>query len=268
MAKKPSKQPIEKKEFDLEDFKKIDNAAAKVIGGIKEGGDELGGALKKAFIALANLPYDVNEALKKAQEPYAEHRAEVLKQVNEDPVSWMTSAFSDDAMATMRKAVEVDVPEKIFDSINAFSLGNIIPNKDLVNKLYSQSKSLLSWDDYQKLNDLSFSPIEQEYQLRLELQDKKKNLSSAVQALDNNKFALDNERQFKLATDLFVVSKEAGHPITKEAAKKLSEDPTWRPDIKKAFFNLTLYPDGMLARRAMTSEDSRRQALLEMLTQQ
>ena len=229
--------------------------------------------LKDAAVAVLNMDATLQDQSNKAdnQMPFEElynYRQKVIAEFKRNPTAWFRIATGGDEVSYLRKAPpnqENDkVPEKVYDIIHfiAGSGSEYDPNL---------TKGLLSKDQWSKLQNMGWSPLEVEYELRVQLKnskDYKQDLSNTIDKLDSDTFVLDPKRQSQLEADLMEASKQIGQPLNLQDARVLASTPAWRPDIKREFFKLGLYPDGFVSRAGKTSRESRIEALAQLLQQQ
>jgi hypothetical protein len=67
------------------------------------------------------------------------------------------------------------------------------------------------------------------------------------------------------SNSLYQATKDTDNPLTKEEAEFLAATPAWRPDLKRAYFNLSLYPDGYVGHTYKTTRASIVDALRKLL---
>ena len=197
------------------------------------------------------------------QQANRKNREEVLNHYSSNPSDWLMNMVYGDTVSGLRRESQLTVktPEVFFNAIY-----QVKDNKDIaLNNPAIRETPAFTDSVITKIKSLDMSPLEIEYQARLKMQESKEGLAKAINRISTDEFALDSVREDKLAADLFAAYRNTGSPITKQEAKVYAALPSWKPDLKKAYFNITLHPDGFIARPGMTAADSRVQALTELL---
>lgn len=191
-----------------------------------------------------------------------QHRQAQLQEFKKNPYMWVTKMFDGDDITSLRKAPpksgEVKVPEKAFDMLHMVTALKPDFIKD----------TGISESNWSKLSSLDWSPVETEYQIRLQLENKPdyiSDLNATIEKMDGSVFQLDSTLTQGFAESLYQAYKQIQKPITKEEAKVLAQSEGFRPDLKRAYFNLRLRPEGYMSRPRMTAGQSIVDALAEQL---
>jgi hypothetical protein len=222
------------------------------------------GALLDAGKAVLNLESDLQKTTE--TDNNNRYRQQVLDRYKNDPYAWYNKVFGGDPLTTLRRdppnSNDVKVPEKFFNFINAvvdfgepmgpspFHYLGITPERQ------------------KKLIETGWSPVETEYQIRLGLSNKADVLSDIHETIDNldsSTFPLSARDRVAFANRLYDATKDTDKPLTREETKVLAAIPAWRPDLKKAYFNLSLYPDGYAGHTYKTTNESIVDALRKLL---
>jgi hypothetical protein len=223
--------------------KTVDDALSK---GMTQAGDNLNADIEKNAIEV--------------------HRQQTMEQYNKDPYAWYNKVFGGDALTALRRNPpnknEVKVPEKFFNFINA-----VVDFGEPMGPSPFHYLGITT-DRQKKLISTGWSTLETEYQIRLGLSNKSDILADIHETIDNlepNTFNLSSSDSVAFASSIYEAAKDTDNPLTREEAKVLAVTPAWRPDLKKAYFNLSLYPDGYAGHTYKTTRESIVDALRKLL---
>jgi hypothetical protein len=234
---------------------------------IPEAGKQLIPALANAGKAILNLDaslqdtnLDLLEGTRK--QVLEQHRQAQLEEYKKNPYMWVTKMFDGDDITKLRQSPpnsdSVNVPEKAFDMIHMVTALKPEFVKD----------TGINEGNWTKLRSVDWSPVETEYQLRLQLKNTSnyiEDLNTTIQEMDTTVFQLDPTFTQGFAESLYKAYKQIDNPITREEAMVLAQASGFRPDLKRAYFNLRLHPEGYASRPRMTAGQSIIDALAEQL---
>jgi hypothetical protein len=229
-------------------------------------------ALAEAGSQVKGLAGSVDAALQKASEKdwledarkqvLEQHRQAQLEEYKKNPYMWVTKMFDGDDITKLRQSPpnsdSVKVPEKAFDMIHMVTALKPEFVKD----------TGINEGNWTKLRSVDWSPVETEYQLRLQLKNTPnyiEDLNTTIQEMDTTVFQLDPTFTQGFAESLYKAYKQIDNPITREEALVLAQTSGFRPDLKRAYFNLRLHPEGYASRPRMTAGQSIIDALAEQL---
>ena len=183
-----------------------------------------------------------------------QYREQQLAAFKESPLTWFEKTFDKDPVQTLRdssSSVETKIPTKMLDVIAYAKEANLNYNDKFDVGLGKQT-----WD---KLKALPWSGVELEYQIRQNASNSSDwltDVNTTIQNLDASGFKLDGGLQSSFAQDLYHAAQKSGTDLTMEQAKAFAADPKYKPELKRAYFNITLYPDGYLAKTSKTTRES------------
>lgn len=182
------------------------------------------------------------------------YREDQLAAFKESPLTWFEKTFDKDPIQTLRdspSSLETYIPTKMLDVIA------YVKEADLnYSDKFDVGLGKQTWD---KLKTLPWSGVELEYQIRqnaINYPDWLEDVNTTIQNLDAGSFKLDSGLQSSFAQDLYNAAQESGVDLTMEQAKEFAADPKYKPELKRSYFNMTLYPDGYLAKTSKTTKES------------
>jgi hypothetical protein len=213
----------------------------------------------------AGLVYGALDAAKTEEDVY---RMEGVKQ---EPMKWFNKIFGNDDTALLRRSKmpsgdNITIPEKAFNLVN-FAKATDYPYD-------SKAFGGLSQQAWTTIKESKFTPLELEYQIRVQAatthKDKKEieQLNAALETIANDSFVLDSTKASQFATELYQASLSPQETMTREEAKALAFNPAALVEIKRRYFAMTLKPDGYFTRPGKNAFTSRVSMISDMLKQQ
>lgn len=208
-----------------------------------------------------NASKEVKDKLGLDPEALAEYRRRQVKEFEElGPHLWFNKRYRDAGVMALRNKLFMSskVPSDIFNHVNFIVA---------VKPDYNETQNFgLSKDSWNKLASLNWSPLETEYQLRQAVvSSTDDSINTAISSLNPTEFKLDPAVRTQFVHDLYEAAKKTGKPLTRQQAFDLAENPSFRPDLKRAFFNLWIYPDGYIGQGKKTTRESIIDSLVEQL---
>jgi hypothetical protein len=194
-----------------------------------------------------------------------------MEGVKQEPMKWFNKIFGNDDTALLRRSKmpsgdNITIPEKAFNLVN-FAKATDYPYD-------SKAFGGLSQQAWTTIKESKFTPLELEYQIRVQAatthKDKKEieQLNAALETIANDSFVLDSTKANQFATELYQASLSPQETMTKEEAKALAFNPAALVEIKRRYFAMTLKPDGYFTRPGKNAFTSRVSMISDMLKQQ
>jgi hypothetical protein len=139
-----------------------------------------------------------------------------------------------------------------------------------VNALPEQVKNTISSEAINNLKHLTegkdgWTPAQLEYQIDCRRGMYGETVATALENLDKNAFILTPQKAAMFKKDLEEASKKIGMKFTEEGIADFVHNPNKFADFKRNYFTLTLYPDGLLSRHGISQQQTRVDALIELL---
>lgn len=200
----------------------------------------------------------------------ARYLAYRIKTIKDPPTKHFPRIYGYDDTALLRRTRipnddSITIPEEAFNLINYYQIIDVDYDPN-----FSSGLTQSSWT---KIRKSKFTPLELEYQIRVQastlFKDKKEieQLNAALETISDDSFIMDSTKTNQFADELYQASQNT---MTKEEAIVLARNPTKLADIKRKFFALTFKPDGYFTlpgKDALSTRVSIIATLLEQLKQ-
>jgi hypothetical protein len=202
----------------------------------------------------------------------AEELAYRKEGIRQDPTKWFPKIFGNDDTALLRRtripnSDNITIPEKAFNLVNFVKTTNADYNPS--------TSSGLTQESWTKIKSSKFTPLELEYQIRVQasltlFKDKTEmeQLNEALETISDDAFIMDSLKTNQFANELYQAALSPQETMTREEAMVLAKSPAALVEIKRKFFALTLKPDGYFTYPGKNAFSTRVSIIADMLQQQ
>lgn len=205
--------------------------------------------------------------------------------VDADPQDWLNAIFGTDELALIRRSsgnTVWNIPEQNFNVVHYIKNSN--------NPYNSESSFGLTEQSWKTIQASTLTKPELEYQLRVIAsqepsntqtvrktdgsldwnkptnEEAAKTMNQVISRLNPNEFILDETREVKLKDEILeaYALKNKKTPDV-DAVLAQIKDPTKLINLKRNYFQMTLYPDGYMSKTRKSTKQTRIEAIAEML---
>lgn len=205
--------------------------------------------------------------------------------IDADPQDWLNSVFGTDELSVIRRSTGRtiwNIPEQTFNVVHYIKSSN--------NPYNANSSFGLTEQSWKTIQASSLTKPELEYQLRVIAgkqpnntqtvrksngvldwnkptnEESAKTMNQVIGQLNPNEFILDELREIKLKDEILEAYSLRNQKITNvDSILKEIKDPSKLVNIKRKYFQMTLYPDGYMSKTNKSTKQTRIEAIAAML---
>jgi hypothetical protein len=205
--------------------------------------------------------------------------------IDADPQDWLNSLFGTDELSVIRRSTGRtvwNIPEQTFNVVHYIKSSN--------NPYNAESSFGLSEQSWKTIQDSPLTKPELEYQLRViagkqpnntqtirknngaldwnkpTKEEAAKTMNEVIGQLNPNEFTLDELREIKLKDEILQAYSLRNVKITNtDGILEAIKDPSKLVNIKRKYFQMTLYPDGYMSKTNRSTKQTRIEAIAAML---